>query len=376
MIAGERGKLRRYMTERMTRPRGKTALLFLVTAALLTAIVLLACGPAADDGEKEGDPAASAVPTATPKGDEPTKQPDPPATAAPTETPKPAEEPTKTPEPTPAEKSTETPKPTRHPDDPPSPTATPVPTYPPQTPGPVIEDPVIRDLPHPDGIQGCRSMNMFVDALSNLDYYTWCRETLESDVQTNCSGQDGTTAQLQCARNRLAETQSPFLKSLLPCTAITYRDARAACITRETNELADKTHQIWQVWPQILNRVDSDAKVKKRKQEIGKCMLARGYDEHNVATVLPWQINEKPDAEKPADRYATTAEERAAMRAKYTDLHECALESGIYDVQEELWFAEVQRLEQQDPSSVEALLDFGLKEALELEGPAPFLTFR
>ena len=65
------------MTERMTRPRGETALLFLVTAALLTAIVLLACGPAADDGEKEGDPAASAVPTATPKGDEPTKTPEP-----------------------------------------------------------------------------------------------------------------------------------------------------------------------------------------------------------------------------------------------------------------------------------------------------------
>ena len=219
-------------------------------------------------------------------------------------------------------------------------------------------------------------MNMFVMAQADLDYLDWCSDTLEADVEAQCSGQDGTTAQLQCARNRLAETQSPFLKSLLPCTAITYRDARAACITRETNELADKTHQIWQVWPQILNRVDSDAKVKKRKQEIGKCMLARGYDEHNVAAVLPWQINEKPDAEKPADRYATTAEERAAMRAKYTDLHECALESGIYDVQEELWFAEVQRLEQQDPSSVEALLDFGLKEALELEGTAPFLTFR
>ena len=174
VIAGERGKLRRYMTERMTRPRGKTALLFLVTAALLTAIVLLACGPAADDGDKEGDPAASTVPTATPKGDEPTKQPDPPATAAPTETPKPAEEPTKTPEPTPAEKPTETPMSTRHPDDPPSPTATPVPTYPPTTtPDPLgLVDPVIRRVPHPDGVQGCRSMNDVRDGdrLETMDY--------------------------------------------------------------------------------------------------------------------------------------------------------------------------------------------------------------
>ena len=64
------------------------------------------------------------------------------------------------------------------------------------------------------------------------------------------------------------------------------------------------------------------------------------------------------------------------MRARYADLNECALKSGIYDVQEALWFAEVRRLEQQDPASVEALLYFGLKEALEREGPAPFLTFR
>ena len=365
------------MTERMTRPRGKTALLFLVTAALLTAIVLLACGPAADDGEKEGDPAASAVPTATPKGDEPTKQPDPPATAAPTETPKPAEEPTKTPEPTPAEKPTETPKPTRHPEDPPSPTATPVPTYPPTTtPDPGLVDPVIRRVPHPDGVQGCRSMNMFVATPRDYDYSNWCRDTLEADVKAQCSSQEGPEAQLRCAREHLSDAQMPFLKFMLPCTAITNADASSACVEEAFIGWATKQNQVWEVWPQILNKVDSDGEVKVRKQEIAKCMMERGYDEFDVAAALPWQISEKPDEEKPVKRYATTEEERAAMRARYADLNECALKSGIYDVQEALWFAEVRRLEQQDPASVEALLYFGLKEALEREGPAPFLTFR
>ena len=270
------------MTERMTRPRGKTALLFLVTAALLTAIVLLACGPAADDGEKEGDPAASAVPTATPKGDEPTK----------------------TPEPTPAEKPTETPKPTRHPDDPPSPTATPVPTYPPTTtPDPGLVDPVIRRVPHPDGVQGCRSMNEFVATPRDYDYSNWCRDTLEADVKANCSGQDGTAAQLRCAKERLASTQMPFLKFMLPCTAITDPDHAAECTNEAFIEWATKQNQVWEVWPQILNRVDSDAEVKVRKQEIAKCMLERGYDEFDVAAALPWQISEKPDEEKPVKRY-------------------------------------------------------------------------
>ena len=355
----------------ITRPPLMIVIILLATAALL------ACGPAADDGDKEGDPAASAVPTATPKGDEPTKQPDPPATAAPTETPKPAEEPTKTPEPTPAEKPTETPKPTRHPDDPPSPTATPVPTYPPTTtPDPGLVDPVIRRVPHPDGVQGCRSMNMFVATPRDYDYSNWCRDTLEADVKAQCSSQEGPEAQLRCAREHLSDAQMPFLKFMLPCTAITNADASSACVEEAFIEWATKQNQVWEVWPQILNKLDSDGEVKVRKQEIAKCMLERGYDEFDVAAALPWQISEKPDAEKPVKRYATTEEERAAGRARYADLHECALESGIYDVQKALWFAEVRRLEQQDPASVEALLYFGLKEALEREGPIPFLTFR
>ena len=316
---------------------------------LLTALALaafMACGPAAGEEEKEGDPVA---------------------TAAPIETPKPAEEPTKTPVPTP----------TRHPDDPPSPTATPVPTHPPTTtPDPGLVDPVIRRVPHPDGVQGCRSMNMFVATPRDYDYSNWCRDTLEADVKAQCSSQEGPEAQLRCAREHLSDAQMPFLKFMLPCTAITNADASSACVEEEFIEWATKQNQVWEVWPQILSRVDSDGEVKVRKQEIAKCMLERGYDEFDVAAALPWQIGEKPDEEKPVKRYATTEEERAARRARYADLNECALESGIYDVQEALWFAEVRRLEQQDPASVEALLYFGLKEALEREGPAPFLTFR
>ena len=324
--------------------------------AALVLVVVISCGPAAGEGDKEGDPVVTLIPT---------------------ETPKPAEEPTKTPEPTPAEKPTETPKPTRHPDDPPSPTATPVPTYPPTTtPDPGLVDPVIRRVPHPDGIEGCRSINMFAAERTHVDYLDWCGDALEADVKARCSSQEGTEAQLRCARERLSDAQWPVSRLMLPCTAITDPDHTAECTNEAFIEWATKQNQVWEVWPQILNRVDSDGEVKVRKQEIAKCMLERGYDEFDVAAALPWQISEKPDEEKPVKRYATTEEERAAMRARYADLNECALESGIYDVQEALWFAEVRRLEQQDPASVEALLYFGLKEALEREGPTPFLTFR
>ncbi len=340
---------------------GKIALSPLMIAVLLlAAAAFIACGPAAGEGEKEGDPAAT-------------------ATAAPTETPKSEEEPTKTPIPLPTEKPSETPKPTptRHPDDPPSPTATPVPTYPPTTtPDPGLVNPVIRRVPHPDGVQGCRSINIFAAERVHLDYLDWCGDALEADVKAQCSSQEGPEAQLRCAREHLSNTQWPVSRLMLPCSAITNADAGSACVEEAFVDWAIKQHQVWEVWPQILNKVDSDGEVKVRKQEIAKCMLERGYDEFDVAAALPWQIGEKPDEEKPVKRYATTAEERAAMRARYADLNECALKSGIYDVQEALWFAEVRRLEQQDPSSFEALLDFGLKEALEREGPASFLTFK
>ena len=172
-------------------------------------------------------------------------------------------------------------------------------------------------------------------------------------MKANCSGQDGTARRSYgVPEERLADAPRwPFLKF----NAALHRYNGPGCYVRRSAlneafiEWATKQNQVWEVWPQILNRVDSDGEVKVRKQEIAKCMLERGYDEFDVAAALPWQISEKPDEEKPVKRYATTEEERAAMRARYADLNECALKSGIYDVQEALWFAEVQRLEQQDP---------------------------
>ena len=329
------------------------ALTFLTMALAL--IALIACGPAEGEGNKEGDPVKAVTPTETPKSEE---------------------EPTKTPESEPTEKPAETPKPTptRHPEDPPSPTNTPSPTHAPVTPDPTPE-PVITSEPHLDGLAGCKTLNIYVASGPDVQYMNWCHDALQNDVQANCRDEEGTEAQLTCARGRLNDAQLPNFKEILPCSAVTDNNARSKCSLEAVNRLSDNMRAVWNLWPVILKKVDSDSGVKEKKLEISRCMVEAGYEATDSDVPLPWQTNDKPATVKP-DRNATTQEQQEALRARNKALHKCATDSGIYDLQERLWIAEIQRLMNEDPDSVQSLLDFGLKEALELEGTAPFLMLR
>ncbi len=285
-----------------------------------------------------------------------------------------SDRPTTTPEPTP--ESTEEPVPTRHPDDPPSPTPTVLPTYPPRTPGPTsVPIPVV---PHPKGLVGCLSMNMFTMTGPDLDYMHWCNESLRDDVRQNCRDRDGHEAQLACAKERLSDSQMPYRANVLACSAITDIDARGWCINGPegaVNAASDATYQIWNIWPLILSRVDGDDEVKQKRQDVAECVFQRGYEKLVTTPPFYWQTMSSPSNEKP-ERGAPAGEESEARRIRYRVMDGCARQSGIYDVQEALWLAEIERLEREDPASVKALVDSGIKIALKAEGPAPFLTYR
>ena len=347
----------------------------LITLALAA---LMACGSAADNGEKEGDPAVTAVPTATPKADEPTKEPDPPATAAPTETPKPDGEPTKTPEPTPAEKPTETPKPTRHPDDPPSPTVTPTPTYiPPPTEPPKTKSPATprnRRPPHPDGITGCKSWNIFSSPIEDVQYLRWCADALGKDVADNCRPAEGTNNQLACGRDRMADVVDATNRGAAVCNAVTDDDDHRTCFNQNFRQFGINMKEIWEFWSPIQQKVDSDSNVKERKIAVGDCLVDQGYARPDPNAPIPWQERKSP-TEKP-DRTTTTEEQRKARTARHNAMDQCAMDVGLYDAQKELWITEVYSLSRENSDKARALKEHGLIAAMEMDGPPTFLQRR
>ncbi len=325
-------------------------------------LTTLACGPAAPTtSEADDEKRPTTTPTAT---ETPDNTDEPSSTNEPSATPEATEEPT----------STSPPDPTQDPGDIPGQTATPWPTYPPTaTPDPALADPVIRSDPHPDGVKGCLAMNLFTMTEQESHYREWCNDAVEADLKDNCRDRDGTEAQLACARERLL-TALPMMRiGWEPCVAITDDYDSSVCVAEAFRRWANSQRELWRVWAEILNRVESDAEVKQKRQDIAECVFQKGYDKLVATPTFPWQVNEEPTDPLP-DRIGD--EQRQARESLHRVLNGCALQTGIYDVQDRLWLAEIARLERDDPEGYSALLYFGVDEALELEGPAPFLVYR
>ena len=81
--------------------------------------------------------------------------------------------------------------------------------------------PSIEDDSHPNGLEGCRSVNQFAGMCDHLFYDEWCRQALQDDVREHCSGIGTPTQERDCADNRLEDVQNYYMRVwLVPCVAI------------------------------------------------------------------------------------------------------------------------------------------------------------
>ena len=332
---------------------------------VLAMVSFIACGPATDDGGTNGDnpdghPTATVTPTETPKDDrDPTKEPEP------TETPKPSGDQDKHPEPTP----------TRDPDDPPGATAIPTPTYappPPQTPKPPYRpnpDPI-----HPDGLAGCKSWNIFASPWDDSQYSSWCIEALGQDVADNCRSAGGTENQLACGRDRMADVVDATHRGAAVCQAVTDDDDRRTCFGDNLRKFGANMEEIWQFWPPVQQKVDSDPGVKERKIAVGDCMVDKGYERPDATAPIPWHIREPLDTK--SGRMPLTAEQMSARIERDNAMDDCAITVGLYDAQKELWINEINRLLREDPTKAQAMKEHGLIDTMEMDGPPVFLHRR
>ncbi len=293
-------------------------------------------------------PAVAPVPAQTPAAT---------ATPKPTETPKPAA----------------TPVPTRHPDDPAPPTPEPSADLP-----PAEETSLSAVPPHPKGLDGCRSLNLFSASYEDIKYHAWCGDAFMSDVVENCLGTGTATVEKACATNRLADVQSYSIRALfIPCSAISDNDARAGC----TEEALERTNthfvRLRSTWNAILATVEADGEVKAKFREMGDCVQNLGHERPDASVPLSWhQIDpDKVEILVKPDRSDTDAAAHAA-EARLRAINQCALDVGLYAAQDTKWLAEIQRLFVADPEKVRPLKDEGIIDILQQPGPAPFLTLR
>ena len=326
--------------------------------ALLTLVMVLSCAPAS---QSASGTETSQAPNVNPQNGGPGE---PTATPLPvTSQPPPSVDPT--PKTDRADPRDQVSQPTPENDD-----SNPAPAFTPELPRPGALEPT-------GGIAFCAGLNPFSSSRADLEYMNWCHEALMQDVSDNCAGYgDGSSeAEHRCGVNRLVDVKSYFLREVgIPCVGISDERARIQCYQDTAAKADAHLRTLWGTWAAILSVVESDDTVKKRKAAMVDCVVDKGYASPGTDATLEWQEHKAPDQRK-ADRMPTETTQEAEL-ARLTAIDECAFSTELYVVQEEIWLSEIQRRFNEDPAQVRPLLDNGIKEALETDGIAPFLTLR
>lgn len=316
-------------------------------ALSLLLIIALACGPTATPQQGGGEP----------------------------QTPQPTRQATTPPEDTAI--STATPTPVAGMPEPPKTAGQPTPTT----------DPTLRELlgpkptpqpesqtspAHPEGITGCRTLNVHSATYDEIRTLSWCAEELVADVIEACSDISGSTAEqeLNCAKNKLADVESYILREyMVPCMAISTNQEREQCRQNAGTAFANHTRKFEAAWISILNAVHDDEQVKLRRAATDQCVTTAGQTPLDDEP-FPWQQTDEKRIEKPAKM---TAAQQQALETRYRRIDQCATEQGLYAAQEEAWITELQERFRDDPNSVQPLFDESIKTILEEDGIALFI---
>ncbi len=225
---------------------------------------------------------------------------------------------------------------------------------------------------HPQGIEGCRTLNVHSATYDEIRTIAWCADELIADITAQCSNNSGNTAaqELACAKTALTNVESYILREyLVPCMVISSNQAREQCRQDAGTAYATHTRKFEEAWISILNAIHDDEQVKLRRTATDQCVTAAGETPLEDA-IFPWQQTDDQKIEKPAKM---TAEQRQTLETRYRLIDQCATEQGLYAAQEEAWITELQERFRDDPDSVQTLFDEGIKTILEEEGIALFI---
>ena len=297
---------------------------------LILSAVALACGPTADpsDGGGTSSDSTEAQPT-------------------PTHTPWPTK-------PTPAPKLA---LPTK----PPLKTPAPEPTY---------EAPIA----HPNGLDGCKAYGL-LGSPEDVIYFKWCSEQISAEVNSNCSDLVTEDAQLACGE-RIVEQYNTFLirEGPFKCKGLASgSDRLEQCLLTSGDDLDKGFVALHEAWGKVRIRGDADPEVVTALKDTITCLEDLGHLDVDADLLFGWQRFEHPVDHK-ARKDALTQEDKDHIAELHEPSRDCAKKNTLFSAQDTAWTAELERLDREEPETVDILIREGLLEALKKPGVESFLT--
>ena len=237
----------------------------------------------------------------------------------------------------------------------------------------------IFEREHPDGLPGCQAYNVFSAGSGEVHYTPWCLEQLLEGLKDQCRGAGNTAADLACADTYLTNWNSHHYRMTFRCFAISDTEELVECSERGHQTLDETTSAFRQAYSGIQDVVKENAEVKTAYSRVLSCLSNQSFTNLQDKLLFHWQDSHRYLGDTGASREWTASfSEAEATKRRELDIpsNTCAVKEGLYTAQETAWLAELQRRVDADDSNANTLVTWGLLDALEAEGAAPFLTLR
>ncbi len=228
--------------------------------------------------------------------------------------------------------------------------------------------------PHGQGLEGCKKIGLFDDNDNSQDR-DWCSQQLPGHVHDQCSGRATAEEQLACGTAIVSEYQSVFFRDgYARCAGITTTgDIAVGCSEQAADNINKAFGGIFDAWPKVQTVGNRDPEVVKAWEATITCLEDKGFKDINRELLFPWQNLDRPNTHL-AKEEALTGPDKDLRERLTEPSRDCAKQEGLFAAQDTAWAAELRRLHDEEPDTVDALVREGLLANLEKPGVSEHIS--
>ena len=197
----------------------------------------------------------------------------------------------------------------------------------------------------------------------------WCGEQLIQNIKSTCSDLDTEGAVLTCGTDIASEYRSSlFRHGPAKCTALEAgSEGLRECLIISSKDIDKAFLGVFEGWEKVRAGGDADSQVVSALKDTITCLEGLGYENVDTEILFDWQRFDSPQDGKERENLLT--QEQKDLRAELRmPSDSCAKRNGLYAAQDVAWAAELEKLHENEPDTVQILIDEGLLEALRLRG--------
>ena len=208
-----------------------------------------------------------------------------------------------------------------------------------------------------------------------MAYFQWCVGQLDQKVRDDCSSLATADAQLACGESIVQEYKT-FLIRMGPykCGSLAAgSEGLMECLSTANTDTEKAFIAIYEAWGKVRAGGDAASEVVTALKDTVTCLEDLGHENVDAELLFGWQRFENPADQKERES-ARTQDQKGLIATLHEPSRDCAKKNGLFTAQDTAWIAELERLDREEPETVEVLIQEGLLEVLKKPGVETFLT--